>query len=142
MRIIITGATGYIGRRVAMIAVSQGFSVVSMSRRPSQVQTSTWIPFDLTDTSVSNLPPETHALIHLAANTAGAHNTDSAIELRSVRLLLSVTKEAGAKFIFVSSLTARVDAPTSYGLTKWSIEKEVDPILYSYPMLGLNLINN
>jgi nucleoside-diphosphate-sugar epimerase len=125
MRIIITGATGYIGKRVVKAAVNQGFSVVSMSRRQSGFQKSSWIPYDLAATSVSNLPPKTHALIHLAANTLTAHNTDSAIELRSVRLLLSATEKAGAKFIFVSSQTARADAPTSYGLTKWSIEKEV-----------------
>ena len=125
MRIIITGATSYIGKRVAKVAVSQGFVVVSMSRRQSEFQKSTWIPYDLAATSVSNLPPETLALIHLAANTVTAHNTDSTIELHSVRLLLSATKKAGAKFIFVSSQSARADAPTSYGLTKWAIEKEV-----------------
>ncbi|MDC1227853.1 sugar nucleotide-binding protein [Oceanospirillaceae bacterium] len=125
MRIIITGATSYIGKRVAKVAVSQGFDVVSMSRRQSEFQTSSWIPYDLTATSVSNLPPKTLALIHLAANTVTAHNTDSMMELRSVRLLLSATKKIGAKFIFVSSQTARADAPTSYGLTKWAIEKEV-----------------
>jgi len=84
MRIIITWATRYTGKRVAKVALSLGFGVISISRRQSEFQTSSWISYDLTATSVSNLPLETFALIHLAANTVAAHYTDSAIELRSV----------------------------------------------------------
>ena len=125
MKIVVTGATGYIGVRLVKIAISQGCDVVSMSRRQSKYQKLSWIKYDLFSSSLPKIPSDTHALIHLAANTSSAHNMDSTSELRTVQLLLSATKNLGTKFIFVSSQTARPDAPTPYGLTKWSIEQEV-----------------
>ena len=125
MSIVITGATGYIGRHLAKVAIGRGFDVVSLSKRQAKYHEDSWISYNLTDPSVPNLPPGTHTLIHLATNTDVAHDSDVEVELRSARLLLLAAKKAGAKFIFASSQTARADAPTSYGRNKWAIERQV-----------------
>ena len=125
MKIVVTGATGYIGSRLVKVAISQGYDVVLMSRRRSEYYKLSWIKYDLFSSALPTLPSGTFALIHLAANTGTDQDLDNDLELRAARLLLTATKKRGAKFIFVSSQTARSDAPTPYGLTKWSIEQEV-----------------
>jgi NADH dehydrogenase len=70
------------------------------------------------------LPKGVDVIIHLAANTS-YEDENSECEISSARALLSKAKQAGAKFLFVSSQAARQDASTTYGQTKWFIEQDV-----------------
>jgi NADH dehydrogenase len=124
MKIIITGATGYIGSRVVELAIRHGFEVVSMSRRSVRSDLA-WIRYDFTDETIADLPSDTTAVIHLAADTSSTTDLGDSAELDSARLLISATRKAGSKLIFVSSQTAKLNAPTEYGRTKWRIEQEV-----------------
>lgn len=123
MKIIITGATGYIGRRVVLAALRVGHDCVSASRCPHQQ--APWIHFDLTTASSFVFPPGTGAVIHLAADTSPGLEKNSEIEIKAAQHLIKAAQKIKAKFIFVSSQTARPDAPTKYGQTKWRIEQEV-----------------
>ncbi|MDE2422947.1 MAG: sugar nucleotide-binding protein [Betaproteobacteria bacterium] len=125
MRIVITGATGYIGSRLTSLAIERGFDVIMASRQQMARSRTSWLLFDLASSEVIDLPAGTDVVVHLAANTTVGNALDEEGEVVAAQRLIKATQEAGAKFVFVSSQTARVDAPTTYGRIKWRIEQEV-----------------
>ena len=125
MKIVVTGATGYIGIRLVNICGAHGHQIVAASRRQLAKRAYLHLPFDLSAADTMALPIETNAVVHLAANTLAAGCISEEQEFLAARALISASQKISAKFIFVSSQTARPDAPTAYGRTKWRIEQEV-----------------
>lgn len=125
MKLVITGISGYIGEHLAQIASSLGHVVIAASRRSPSSPAFTWLQYDLGVKQSVELPAGTNAVLHLAANTSSDPELDSENEVLAARALLVAAQKVGAKFLFVSSQTARPDAPTMYGKTKWRIEQEV-----------------
>ncbi|TKB26118.1 NAD-dependent epimerase/dehydratase family protein [Desulfopila sp. IMCC35006] len=123
MRLLVTGATGYIGERLVRHALSQGHEIIAASRRRPNEDIE-WIPFDLSAASEIILPEGIDSVFHLAATTI-SHDIDPDIEMEAAKHLIKAAVQANAKIIFISSQTARKDAPTVYGRTKWQIEKLV-----------------
>lgn len=121
MRIAITGASGYIGHRLVRAALEAGHEVLALSRRPVECAGVTWQAFDLKDSASLLLPPGIDAIFHLAAETQGMTGCEE-MELAAARRLINAANAVGAVFLFLSSQTARADAPTAYGRTKWQIE--------------------
>lgn len=117
-----TGATGYIGRRLVATATASGRKVIAATRRPDQ-GASAWTPYSLDQPPDPAAIPRGARVIHLAARTAGS--ADDGIELRAAQQLCDASREREATLLFVSSQTARPDAPTAYGRTKWAIEQVV-----------------
>lgn len=122
MKIVVTGATGYIGLRLVRAARLAGHEVLALSRRPLVQPNSTWQPFYLEDTTPLSLPRDIDAVFHLAADTQHAQGAEQT-ELAAAQRLIDAASAVGASFVFVSSQTARPDAPTGYGRTKWQIER-------------------
>jgi nucleoside-diphosphate-sugar epimerase len=123
MKILVTGASGYIGQRLVHLALAQGHTVIAATRRRPDEQIE-WIPFDLSSGSETRLPVGTDVVIHLAAATkSGAVPIDR--ELEAAQRLLKASAHVGARLVFVSSQTARQDAPTAYGRAKFQIEQVV-----------------
>jgi len=123
IKIAITGATGYIGSRLVSIAKTKGYQVVRMVRQKLSICDELSLPFDLESNEEIFLPVDTNVVIHLAANTLAHTPIDNSAEITAAHRLIRATQQVGARFIFVSSQTAREDAPTSYGRTKWRIEQ-------------------
>lgn len=129
LKILITGATGYIGKHLVQAALAEGHEVTALVRRrlPLFDRTElTMFDYDLETPPPADAFQEIHAVFHLAAFTG---ETDPAFQKRecaAAKNLLEVSQQAGVeKFIYVSSQSARSDAPTLYGQTKWRIEEEV-----------------
>ena len=125
MRMVVTGATGYIGRRLTSLAIDRGHDVVMASRHQKALSRTSWLHFDLASSEVIGLPAGTDVVVHLAANTTGSNTLNEHAEVVAAQMLIKAAQKAGAEFIFISRQTARVDAPTSDGRIKWRIEQEV-----------------
>ncbi|WP_457967234.1 sugar nucleotide-binding protein [Pseudomonas sp. R4-84] len=120
MKLVITGATGYIGQRLSALAAASGHEVICATRRPCAAAHA-WLPYDLRGPA-PECPAGTQALIHLATDTA---HTDPDEELRAAQALIRCARQGSAKFVFISSQTAEAAAPSVYGRTKWRIEQDV-----------------
>jgi len=107
------------------LALKHGHHVTAVSRRQPSISGVPWIPFDLSTSDAIVLPSEAEAVIHLAANTSGEGNLTLDSEVQAAQALQSASQRIEARFIFLSSQTARQDAPTPYGRTKWCIERTV-----------------
>jgi nucleoside-diphosphate-sugar epimerase len=125
MKIVVTGVTGYIGSRLTSLLLKRGHDVVIASRHRPLFSTNPWLSFDLSSANSIVIPVGTNVVVHLAANTQQIHDLDEKREATTAKKLIQSAQESGAKFIFVSSQTARADAPTAYGRTKWCIEQAV-----------------
>lgn len=123
MKLVITGATGYIGERLAALAFREGHEVYSASRKETNPDYK-WLPFDLHSPTLE-IPEDTCAVVHLAADTTHNKNTSSETEIQAARALIQQSVLTNTKLIFISSQTASPSAPTSYGQTKWHIEQDV-----------------
>ena len=125
MRIVVTGATGYIGTRLTSLALKHGHDIVIAVRQRFSASSVSWLSFDLSSGNSVALPIGTDAVVHLAANTTHANCLGEECEVVAARELIKSAQEVGARFIFVSSQAARSDAPTAYGRIKWRIEQVV-----------------
>ena len=125
MKIVVTGATGYIGDRFVKKAHSLGYEIVALCRRFPELHGCDWIPYDLSSSQGPVLPIDTYVVLHLATSKSSNEQQNSAKEILAAELLITSAHNVGAKLIFLSSQTARPDAPTAYGRTKWHIEQLV-----------------
>ena len=112
MKLLITGATGYIGKRLVQAAKSHGYQVVVATKAD----------LDLLSPREFVMPAEIDTVFHLAAITDAKLSNPSS-EIKAASYLFTAAAEKGAKLVFVSSQAARKDAPTDYGRTKWQIEQ-------------------
>jgi len=123
MKLLITGATGYIGQRLSALAAAHGHSVICATRQPCAASYA-WLPYDLRDPA-PECPTGIEVLVHLAATTSTADDTGTDDEIRAAQALLRCTRQGGARFIFISSQTAEATASSLYGRRKWCIEQHV-----------------
>lgn len=123
MKLLITGATGYIGQRLTSLAAADGHEVICATRQPCPA-TYTWLAYDLLGPA-PDCPTGTHALIHLAADTSTGTRTGADDEVRAAQALIRCAHQGSARFIFISSQTAEATALSAYARTKWRIEQEV-----------------
>lgn len=123
-KIAVTGSTGYIGQRFIRAALMMGYQVVSLSRRPC-APPSIWIKYDLGSGEPVSLPSDINVIVHLAANTSFHGEVSNREEIHAAKTIVNAAKAGDIKLIFISSQTARKDAPTEYGRTKFQIERLV-----------------
>lgn len=123
MKLLITGATGYIGQRLISFATANGHEVICATRQPCPTAY-TWLAYDLLGPA-PDCPTEMQALIHLAADTSTGIHISPDDEVRAAQALIRCAHQGSARFIFISSQTADPTAPSAYGRTKWRIEQEV-----------------
>lgn len=126
--LIVTGGTGYIGRRLVELALQRGCKVTLLGRTPvagkAAIRQVAWslgqaLPAEALD---ADLAPAAQALVHLAHDWAGdaAHNVDG------TALLFAGARQAGlGARVFISSQSAREDALNRYGRLKWAAEQHL-----------------
>jgi nucleoside-diphosphate-sugar epimerase len=120
--LIVTGASGYIGRHLVEQARSSGWRVVAATRRRVEFADA-WVRYRLDEEPVAEDFPSDAVIVHLAANTAATENAE--IDIRAADRLIALARLRRGRLLFVSSQTARPDAPTPYGRFKWAIQQRV-----------------
>ncbi|WP_434130439.1 NAD-dependent epimerase/dehydratase family protein [Methylocaldum sp. GT1BB] len=118
MRILLTGASGFIGHRLVKLLISRGVSIVSLGRRPCDIPHTESIVLpalepERIEYAVHNCSFD--AVIHLAA--AGVHPSDrGSLSLMQINSLLpgvmvSVAAKTGAKAIILAGSSAEYRSP-------------------------------
>ncbi|MET1021596.1 MAG: NAD(P)-dependent oxidoreductase, partial [Arthrobacter sp.] len=107
MRILVTGASGLLGRAVARLLVQQGHAVTTFQRRPSGVDGAADLCGSIMDDdAVRRAVTGAEGVIHLAAKvsfTGRAVEFDE-VNVEGTRRLLQAARDAGVRdLVFVSS---------------------------------------
>ncbi|MGM1028952.1 MAG: NAD-dependent epimerase/dehydratase family protein [Actinomycetota bacterium] len=111
MKVLVTGASGFLGRAVAAELVAAGHDVRTLQRRPSQVPGATDVLGSLTDPAavaraVAGDEGSVAGVVHLAAKVslAGDPAEFRAVNVEGTRSLLDAAEHAGvSRFVQVSS---------------------------------------
>ena len=107
MRVLVTGASGLLGRAVASSILAAGHEVRTLQRSPSLVEGATDVLGSVTDaTSVARATDGVEAIVHLAAKVslAGDPAEFEAVNVGGTLRLLRAASENGVRrFVYVSS---------------------------------------
>jgi nucleoside-diphosphate-sugar epimerase len=123
----VTGASGYVGSRIAAYLARQGWEVRSLSRSPPRHPEER--PFHVTFDLASNFDPAklegVDALVHAAYDFAPTRWRDiSDVNIDGSRRLLAGAQRVGvARIICVSTVAAYAGTRSKYGRSKLEIER-------------------
>jgi nucleoside-diphosphate-sugar epimerase len=162
MLVALTGATGFIGRRLLRDLPARGYKVRALLRRPTE------LPLDCASAVIGDIAKpynmtaalaDVDAVIHLAGITAGASGLPEddyrALNVEASVRLAQAAERAGAKrFIFLSSVRAQAGpsadgvlredseaVPTdAYGRSKLAAERGIAALGIDWTALRLALV--
>ena len=126
--IALTGATGFVGRRVLALAAGTGVKLRILARRPSALDPGPEIVEGdiLNDNALARLTAGAAAVIHCAGAIAGSPDILASVNVEGTRRIAAAARRACvARFVHVSSLAAREPGLSGYALTKRLGEREV-----------------
>lgn len=129
MTVLVTGATGFIGRRVAAELASRGTPVRALSRAPSTtVQGVEPVPGDILDLpSLTKAFQGVDSVVHLAA-VIREHggSTFRRVNYEGMRNVLEAARAAGVqRLVHASTIGATSDPSYHYLHSRWLAEQEV-----------------
>jgi nucleoside-diphosphate-sugar epimerase len=125
---LITGATGFIGSRLANLALVRGYTVKTLSRAD-------WgdtPPVPASQRHLGSLPgqipqealKDVDVIAHCAAGMQEDEKIAAAVNVEGTVRLVDLAIQQGVEtFIFLSSQSARPDALSAYGRTKYAAER-------------------
>lgn len=144
MKILLTGASGFLGGHLLPALLARGHEVAALSRRRNVIDAEVgarWVQGDLTiPEGLAALPPKVDAVVHLAQSEVFRDFPERAREIFSVNTgatlnLLDYARNAGAqRFVFASTGNVygpqpspipergRLDPSDFYGATKLAAE--------------------
>lgn len=127
MKIAVTGINGYIGRNLAELVLRNGVEILALSRsRPIFLDDSIgWMEFNLAHPKEIFFPNDLKVVVHLATQVNNFSTESVRKEIQATTLLIDSATRVGARFIFISSQTADLNAASKYGQIKWEIERLV-----------------
>lgn len=126
--LLITGATGFVGSRLAALALERGYNVRTLTRSDWSGEPA--VP--VVNRYFGSLPAQiplaalrgVDVVVHCAAETDGTTQSAYAVNVEGSRRLAQLASEAGVgSFVFLSSQSARADALSLYGKTKYTAEQ-------------------
>ena len=136
-RFLVTGVTGFIGSRLAGLAMDRGHQVRTLSRSDWSEEPAVPVGQRYLGRFPSQIPGEAlqgvDTVVHLAADTDPGDRSSHAVNVTGTMNLAHMAVAAGAQtFIFISSQSAQPDALSAYGRSKYAAERA---------LLGLDQIN-
>src|SRR3989442_295631 len=136
---LVTGATGFIGSRLAALALARGYSVKTLTRSdwsgspsvPAELRYFGSLPDEIPEESLQAV----RVVVHCAAIADPDEESASAVNVQGTMRLARLARESGVRtFIFLSSQSARPNALSAYGKSKYAAERAL------MDMDGLNVI--
>ncbi|HVT59292.1 MAG TPA: Gfo/Idh/MocA family oxidoreductase [Thermoanaerobaculia bacterium] len=130
MRILVTGATGFIGSEVVSAALAAGHEVRSLARRdwtgpphvPLRHRFFGRLPLDLPAECLEGAD----AVVHCAAVSDPSERRSHAVNVVGTLALARAAQEAGTRtLVFLSSQSARPDSASPYGKSKHEAERQL-----------------
>ena len=148
MTVLVTGATGFLGRRVVQHLLDVNQDVRVMVRRPGSESVFATPPTEVCYGNVSDPDALTEAcrdiseVIHLVAVIRGGLRQFDAINRQGTANVVAAAKAAGSvrSFVHVSAVGASSNPRLQYLHSKWAGEQEVINSGLSYVILRPSLI--
>ena len=148
MLAIVTGATGFLGRRVVGELCTRGIEVRCLVQRPGREKTLEGLRADIHYGSVADPAAlraafyDADVVVHLVAIIReGRGATFESINLRGTENVLEAARGAGTKhFIHMSALGARDDLAYPYLRSKWRAERAVEASGLPYTIFRPSLL--
>lgn len=131
--VAITGASGMLGRHLCRAFARRGYEVRALVRDADafrEVPSGTRVGrCDLPGTIDESLLAGASALVHCAYATRATDLAEARrVNEEGTRRVLEAARRAGVpRFVFVSSIAARADAPSYYARSKYALEELLDP---------------
>lgn len=124
MKIVLTGASGFVGGRILQTLEAAGHEVLRLSRREMP---GPWQRYALGD-DPAHIPWDgVGALVHAAYDFTGRSREETfARNVRPGITLLEAARQAGVpRLVFISSMSAYTGCRSDYGRAKCELEREV-----------------
>lgn len=108
-QLVITGSSGFVGRRLVEVALSRGFAVIGVDLASTESLRCKQFALNLNSENIAHLIPEGATVIHLASLSTDSQcrqNPTLALESNlaaTLKVLLSSTEAKAAQFVFASS---------------------------------------
>jgi nucleoside-diphosphate-sugar epimerase len=127
-KVAITGTNGFIGNYLAKKFKASGWDVVAMQRSEiPPFEKATVIRYNINEKFDENKLSQTDLLIHCAWQSYTKKNPDSdEINEQGTIALQEVAHRIGAKFVFISTLSAHSESISHYGCSKFATEARLD----------------
>lgn len=149
-RVLVTGASGFVGRNVCHTLVQAGYEVSGLFRQtPHSSDDTVGVSHFTGDvTKPNSLPPAAFAcdaIVHLVGIIAEVKKTGQTLEAVHVggtQNLLNAAKAAGfaGRFMYVSALGASLTSPSEYSRTKARAEQAVQNSGFAYTIFRPSII--
>ena len=134
-KLLVIGASGFLGRKIAQALLADGYGVRCLARNPSRVQDLAKSGCEIVQGDISDLASMQHALesvqaayisVHTLspqkANTAGQGFME--IEMNGLQNIVKACQERGVKrLIYVTSLGIAPDASNTWVRERWKTEQ-------------------
>lgn len=133
MRVLVSGASGFLGKALCAALARAGHAPVALSRTHLPEFDAAGIPWYRCDLpgeiDMRAFTPRADALVHCAYSTRFRSEREAiATNVDGSRALLAAFRQSGGgQFVFVSSFAAHEKAESIYGKTKLLTEAALDP---------------
>ena len=134
MKVLVTGATGFVGPKVANAIADAGHAARVLERKPGNaeragVRAAETAPGDMTDPgSLARAVDGCDAVVHLVAIRQGKPEAFERIMIAGTRALVAAAKQAGVRrFVLMSALGTSEETKdlVPYYRAKWTQEQDV-----------------
>ena len=138
MRVLLTGATGFIGSHLAAALLARGHEVIAAGRHPSHDKRMGFVPADLAHDTEKAVWAARLKGVQLVVNAAGIFRPSAAASFAAVhdaapRALFAACVDAGVRYVVqVSALGADAAARSAFHASK----RAADEALASLPLEG------
>lgn len=144
-RVLVTGASGFVGRHMITELLAQGYAVAALVRNPGSLKRPEVAVYQGDILAPKSLVPAAEgcdAVIHLVGIIAETrHSTFEQIHVTGTRNVIEAAKAAGIKrIVHMSALGTRADAVATYHKTKWQAEQAVMASGLEYTIFRPSLI--